>query len=221
MTLIEVMIAIIIFWIWVLVVMNMITSNIARLYDIKERDQAVTFAKEAMDIVYHIRDSNLERGQYRNCATIVESWTDPERCWPKFYDSGDEKMFTVYQDHEWTYVVEEHDPLVQDVSETELYLHEWTISIWAETLSTFWFDHESAHWWVNGDPQGYYRTIEFRPVQWTFDTLDWSNVIDPDSWSYSDLTDTILEITVRVLYQRNSATEFKQVVLQSIIWNIR
>jgi hypothetical protein len=39
----------------------MLISNISRLYDIRTKDTAVSLAKEAMDIVFHLRDSNIEK----------------------------------------------------------------------------------------------------------------------------------------------------------------
>ena len=61
MTLIEVLIALFVFAVGILAVVRVMTTNISVIDTMKVRMQAESLAKEGMDLVFNIRDTNLER----------------------------------------------------------------------------------------------------------------------------------------------------------------
>lgn len=150
-TLIEVIIAIYIFWVGILIILRILISNISRLADINSRDKAVSFAKEGMDIVFHLRDSNLERGMHRNCA--IMSSTTQGKCDARFYES-EQTYRTVNYVIDDLYSLEAID--TGDLEETTLRYHTWQIIGW---MSWFWYTHD-VDWWV---ATNYKRRITFTP----------------------------------------------------------
>lgn len=60
-TFIEVIIAITVFAIGVLAVLRLITQNLATLDDTQTRRTATFLAKEGIELVYNMRDSNLAK----------------------------------------------------------------------------------------------------------------------------------------------------------------
>lgn len=196
-TLIEVMIAIIIFGVWVLVVMWTITSNIWWLYEIREKDEAIMIAKEWMDMIYHVRDSNIERNGFWNCAI-----TDPsaENACSEFFYDDQEKYFTIWMSLTWSYDIN----VIASTWDvwTTVWYHTGTLytsTTWS-TLTGFWYNHNS----VGGIDSWFRRWITMRPVSW--------------SW-YANFTWSILEVTSEVTYMRWNQT--KSFVLQSFIGDIR
>ena len=70
MTLIEIIIALFVFAVGILAVVRVITTNIGIIDTMKVKIQAQSLAKEGIDLVFNIRDTNLERGVDRRCAFI-------------------------------------------------------------------------------------------------------------------------------------------------------
>lgn len=193
------MVTIIIFGVGIVVVMSTITSNIGRLYDIREKDTAVSIAKEWIDMVYHVRDSNIERNLFWNCAEI--DLAEPSTCGEYFYDDAD-KYFSISISLTGTYTMNVLTG-TGDVSST-IWYHTWVLydttwgASWA-VLSGFWYDHTS-NW---GYETIYSRWITFRSVDW-----------------YESNTGSILEVTSHVWYNRWWSRD-GNVVLQSFIGDIR
>ncbi len=148
-TLVEVLFSIIIFGTWILVILTMLTSNVSWIYDIRNRDTALAIAKEWMDIVYHIRDSNLERWQLRNCADL-----QPE-CNQLFF-TWSTAQFLLDFDPSWMYSLIPLD----SIDDARIYYHTWIIWTWA--IETFWYNHDP----VWGEETIFSRIIEFDTVDW-------------------------------------------------------
>ncbi len=70
MTLLEVLIALMVFAVGILAVIRVITTNISIIDTMKVRTQAQSLAKEGIDLIFNIRDTNLERGVDRQCAFL-------------------------------------------------------------------------------------------------------------------------------------------------------
>lgn len=81
-TLIEVLIAIVVFSIWILAVLQSITSNMATTVYNSQRTQATLLAKEALELTFHKRDSNILTWMPRDCLTPLpqENFTREEVC---------------------------------------------------------------------------------------------------------------------------------------------
>lgn len=62
------MIAITVFSIGVLAVMRVITQNISSMDKVEARTTATFLAKEGLELVYNMRESNLEKSLPRNCV---------------------------------------------------------------------------------------------------------------------------------------------------------
>ncbi len=192
-TLIEVLIAIYIFWVWILVVLRMLISNISRLYDIRTKDTAVSLAKEAMDIVFHLRDSNIEKGMDRDCVEMSDngwSW----QC-DRHFLSWTLTRYEIDRSLTWLYMFTE----IWSTGDAAVWYHTW---IWYTQDSTsytwFWYDHKSQ--WGNETP--FFRRIEIFPHP-----------------NYSGNTDRVLGVRSIVYYIRWWYS--KQVLLESSIGDMR
>jgi len=60
-TFIEIMIAIVIFSVWILAVLNLVTNNLKSMDQNDLKLQATLLAKEWIELVYNLRDSNLKK----------------------------------------------------------------------------------------------------------------------------------------------------------------
>lgn len=184
--------AIIIFGIGIIVIMSMLSSSVRILYDIKEKDTALTIAKEWIDMVYHLRDSNIERWMYWNCTDI--DFSAPDNCAEYLYTSWDVKEFTINRDETRWYQMEE----VATTGDTLLYFHTWTLyslSWWANTLDWFFYNHNATFSGVVWEETIYRRTIEIRPLSgyalWTWSVLEITSIVEYNRWS--DVRDVILQ----------------------------
>lgn len=194
MTLLEVIVAIIVFWVWIMVIMQMVTTNIWWIYEIRNKDTALSIAKEWIDIVYHVRDSNLERWALWNCAQI--DLDAPDACGALFYEGGDSTRYTVTFDPSTMYAMESY----VSTGDSTVYFHTWMVSVGWITwwpIETFWYNHDPS-WWRQTQ---FVRYLEFKPVPW----------YESNTWS-------VLQVTSSVLYWKEYESS---VVLESIVWNIR
>ena len=71
-TFIEVIIAITVFAIGVLAVLRLITQNLVTLDNTQMRTTATFLAKEGMELVYNMRDSNLDKSLPRDCLAYED-----------------------------------------------------------------------------------------------------------------------------------------------------
>ncbi len=67
----EIIIALFVFAVGILTVIRVITTNISIIDTMKIRIQAQSLAKEGIDIIFNVRDTNLARGMDRNCAYLT------------------------------------------------------------------------------------------------------------------------------------------------------
>jgi len=74
-TLIEVMIAITVFAIGVLAVLRLITQNLVTLDITQSRTTATFLAKEGIELVYNMRDSNLQKSLPWDCVLVPDLLT--------------------------------------------------------------------------------------------------------------------------------------------------
>lgn len=192
-SLIEVIIAIYVFGIGILVILKMILSNVTWLYDIRTKDTAVWLAKEAIDIVYHLRDSNVQKWMTWHCAVIAATAEHP--CEKYLLWSPAWSRWRVNRSLTGLYTIDERI----STWDAQLWYHEWTIAtVWGSQYSWFWYNHDSN----NGVATLYYRWIDITPVD-----------------AYSSYTGYVLKVRSTVQYRRWGTD--KQVVLESILWDIR
>lgn len=193
MSLIEVLIAIYIFGIGILVIFRMIISNITWLYDLRAKDTAVSLWKEAIDIVFHLRDSNIEKGVDRDCVSISRPWG---------IRTCDGSLLTSWLNRykldwslTWLYSLEE----ITTTWEAVLWYHTWELYVLSwQSYTWFWYNHDTSSW----VPTSFVRWIEVFP-QTNYPTETWY----------------VLWIRSRVEYQKWWIT--KEIVLESILWDMR
>ncbi len=191
-TLIEVLIAIYIFGIGILVILRMLISNISRLYDLRAKDTAVSLWKEAMDIVFHLRDSNIEKGMQWDCASIIQVWLSRE-CESSLLTSSMNK-YKVDRSLTGLYLFDE----IISTGEAVLWYHTWVVYIQSWVSYTwFWYNHDTSSW----IPTSFVRWVEFFPQT-----------------TYPTMTGYLLWVRSIVEYQRWTST--RQVILESVLWNI-
>lgn len=77
-TVIEIVIALILFGIGIVTLLRAIVYYVAAGEEVRQKSEAILLAKEAIDIVYNQRDTNIRRSVKRNCARIDA--TKPEAC---------------------------------------------------------------------------------------------------------------------------------------------
>ena len=70
-TLVEVIIAIVIFGVGILSILKILGNNILIIQHTKLKTQATMLAKEGIEIMYNLRDSNVDRSFERNCIKLV------------------------------------------------------------------------------------------------------------------------------------------------------
>lgn len=89
-SLIEVVIALFVFGIGILWILRLITQNIATVDDIKIKTQATLLSKEGLEIMIHLRNTNLKKSQPWNCFRISN-----DECDEYFLSWEQQKFFTV------------------------------------------------------------------------------------------------------------------------------
>lgn len=209
-TFIEIMIAILVFSIWIFAVLSLMTSNLRWLERNDLRLQGTLFAKEWLELVYNLRDSNLERELPWNCILnpdyinknsqeLVNELAksscvnDALNCLCPRYFGIWSSMVVSYMDGHYVFV----KPLSSNTgfdnlfAASQLYQHTWH---WIT-----WYSHEN--WWE--------ATVFARYI--TFDSIVenvWEKALDADK---------ILKVSSHVLWQKWWYTW--EVVLSSFIWN--
>ncbi len=191
-TLIEVLIAIYIFGIGILVILRMLISNISWLYDLRAKDTAVSLWKETMDIIFHLRDSNIEKGMPWDCASI-SFWGTWTCSWSLLTSSLN--RYRVNRSLTWLYELES----IATTWDAVLWYHTGIIytQSWVD-YTWFWYNHDTTQWVETT----FVRRVEVFP-QTNYPTMTWR----------------VLWVRSIVQYQRWWRNN--QVVLESILWDMR
>lgn len=149
-TIIELMISIIIFWVGILVILNILNKNIFFAKKVQIQTQATLLAKDAMEIVYNIRDTNYIRFRQWNYLT----WTNGTE---QYFSLG--KSYKVYTLLTWD------GNILEKVSNpnfltTRLYVLTWTFtnSVWETIYSGFYYNY------FTGEKTPFWRYITFTGV---------------------------------------------------------
>jgi len=190
-TLIEVLFAVIIFWVWILSIMTMVIENISLLDRIKNQTTATSLAKEWIEIVYNLRDSNLNKSVKWNCIDA----TDPD-CPNRFADG---MSFKTELNLNGYYRLSATD---SEFDSNVLYFHTWDIKDNTNWVLFTWF-------WYDYTPDNWEKTIFSRYIY--FDRVYLKNgwMADPSK---------LLKIESHVVYKKWATKE--EVVLESFIWEI-
>lgn len=112
MTLVEVLIAIFVFGIGILTILNVITKNMVTLDIVRIQNQASVLAKESLEMLINVRDTNILRAQPWNCVAMSElDSQNSSECVSRFL-TGDvvSKSFHIQQDPAGVYTMQEFEP---------------------------------------------------------------------------------------------------------------
>lgn len=200
-TFIEVIIAITVFAIGVLAVLRLITQNLVTLDITQSRTTATFLAKEWIELVYNIRDSNIAKWLPRDCVLKTGLLLDnpDQSCLWKFASwVQNNKVLQISFDSDWymyTLPVIAGTNFTQLWSGNRLYFSTWMVG-WHEI---FWYSSRPLAW---NPPSFFSRYILFTGVR------EWNALLPRES---------ILKIESHVLY--NKWTKTWEVVLESFIWN--
>ena len=164
-SLIEVLIAILIFAVGILAVLRMVTHNIFTVDKIKLQTDATMLASQAMQMVYTLRNTNIMKGLPRDCALPNElnnGSLGTEFCNMTFPTQGQVLTLSMQPTDEIDanpYVVvehAEHGDFHTMMDATRLYAHTGTIA--GETQLTR-YNHDQA-----GSKTSYARYLSFEPL---------------------------------------------------------
>lgn len=195
-TLIEILIWVIIFSVWILTILVVMAKNITVMDRLKNQTISTFLAKEWIEIVYNLRDSNLDKWLEWNCIQYNSQWA----CLEKFLVWN---TYKVQQTISWYNSMTISDT---DFESNKLYYHEWRIlnpNNWAPIplwnwFTGFWYSHE-----LSDNPTFFSRNIKFNTV---LSSCDWC-----------DDTDKLMKIESDVEYIKWSYTGW--IIMESFIWN--
>ena len=136
MTLVEIVIALVIFGTGILSVLTLLTYSINTSHIIANKTQATLYAKEAVELVSSIRDTNLLKFQDRQCATPKtgdQITAGDNNCQTEFFSSGKtQNSFLIATSITGSYEIK---PFVstgfwEDFSGAQLYRHTLALNQW-------------------------------------------------------------------------------------------
>jgi len=207
-TFIEILIAILVFSIWVFAVLSLMTSNLRWLERNDLRLQGTLFAKEWLELVYNLRDSNLERELPWNCILNDNGLNQVLQ-----NDVSEEDLVNTICDYfgEWKPIKISYDDWYVYVETTDtgfdnniLYYHDNSEENGRNPVN--WYSHEKKNLNKEWEPTVFARYITF---DWIFEQYGSDKQL-VDTWK-------IMKVSSHVIWQKWWYTW--EVVLSSFIWN--
>ncbi len=214
-TLIETIIMIWVFSIGILTVLNLLSQSLYSLDNVKLRTQATLLAKEGIDLVYNMRDSNLKKELPWDCIVKVDIYTKNLERLGKWNPWSNQEWLGIFCESyfsklSWdtnvlqigfdkdvyigagiTWSSEEFDVMFDS---NKIYLHSWSIS--KQNMKWYSYDNDE-----NAEETFFARYISFDEIK------DW------DSNSLSGWQ--ILKVESNVLWRKGWATG--HIVLESFV----
>lgn len=154
MTLIEVLITIVVFTSGILVILSVITNSLSLGRRSRNRTNATMLAKEWLEMMYNIRDTNLDRAQPRDCVPPINNNT----CAYYLSDVSSGTIFTI----EVTWA---NNIVISAWLTSRLYITTWSNGNIVYTHS------------ITSQPSPFYRTIIISDAQLPGDTIVINNNI--------------------------------------------
>jgi len=205
-TFIEVLVAITVFAIGVLAVLRLITQNLVTLDITQSRMMATFLAKEWMELVYNMRDSNIDKWLPWDCVLDPTFVTDIEwnmipelACMWNFSSSTNKVLQISFDSGVYTYA----NPVNLGANFNVLW--SWN-RLYYRTWDVWW---HKIFWYSSRPVPGIQPTLFSRYILFT-GVREWIHVLPRDS---------IMKIESHVLY--NKWTKTWEVVLESFIWNYK
>ena len=234
-TLIEILIAISVFAIGILAVLRVLTGNLSTLDTTNIKLQATVLAKEWIELLYNVRDSNLEKNLSRNCVMNSSIYTtsigdlnsyylnlnNPENFICSWYFSTDNLLQLSFDEKYYLYqaIIQKQESFDELFTRNQLCLYKDEF----EKLSRYAYC-SAKEWWTGTI---FARYLSFSPVY----ASDIVNTVKSVADSKSDSTESdtaqsaniklpeekILKVEVHVLYDKLGKTW--DIVFESFIWN--
>lgn len=207
-TLIEVIIAITVFSIGVLAVLNLIMKNLSTIDKVQTKITATILAKEWLELAYNIRDTNIQKWFARDCLlkpmidiNVAEIGAYTEDVCLSHFASGEANTVYQFGFSTWNYYFYTSST-TESWAFDELFaanrLYYYTGEIWWHAM--FWYGYTQDEWTWAEIP--FARYIIFKAVK------DGDNVLPMDK---------ILKAESHVLYRKWSYRW--DIVLESLIGN--
>lgn len=215
-TFIEILIAIIVFSIWIFAVLGLVTSNLRWVERNDLRLQGTLLAKEGLELVYNLRDSNLERELPRNCIMKHEiyGWnadtfgSELGKCVAEMPVKGENPELTCICPHYFG----KSSPIKVSYSDRNYVVVDYTDTTFSWNRL---YMHTGSRWelWYSHDNDGGQETVFSRYITFDYVLEDIWNPLEKNSLD----TGKILKVSSHVLWEKWSYTG--EVVLESFIWN--
>ncbi len=207
-TFIEIMIAIAVFSIGVLAVLRLVTQNLVSMDKTGTRTVATFLAKEWLELVYNIRDANLQKWLPRNCLLTDQNLGDmqvgdqveADKACARYFSSGADDTHVLNLWFVLTgYFIAESKSLPWNFTNNfkAFRLSAMTWNIGGKEFSRYGPGNQEWTW----DGTAFGRYILFKAVQ------DWEKLLP-----ISD----ILKVESHVLFIKGTTTG--EIVLESMIW---
>lgn len=212
-TFIEILIAIIVFSIWIFAVLGLVTSNLRWVERNDLKLQGTLLAKEGLELVYNLRDSNLERELPRNCIMKHEIYEwDADDFSKKFGECVSFMESSRVENPELACICPHYfgksSPIKVSYSDRNYVVVDYTDTTFSWNRL---YIHTGSKWelWYSHEEDGGQETFFSRYI--TFDSIG-------ETVSEKPLdADKILKVSSHVLWEKWSYTG--EVVLESFIWN--
>ena len=213
-TLIEVLIAITVFAVWVLAVLRILTWNLSIMDHTNMKLQSTVLAKEWLELLYNLRDSNLEKDLQWNCVLDqdIYSWT------PADLEEKTESSICA------GFFGNEADEILQLSFDKNSYYYQ-KISTYTDDFDDLFeknkiceFADDDMIWFAYCDAfEGWEDTFFARYLSFT-----WINISEASDLKISQTQeilpkDKIIKVESHVLYKKWHKTG--DVVFESFIWN--
>lgn len=201
---VEILIVIFVFWVWILGVLSVLTNSLAYFDNISTKTKASFLAKEGLEIAYNFRDSRIEEWLPWNyftgsCPHELYLWS-----WESL--STFKIWFSTWSNPYWIF---ETGPHYADNDFTS-YFNSYFLEIytWETAGNGSWLGYfvYNPRWEHEELPaKGFARYVEFTPI-----------LLNPNAESSAALdVNKIVKISSHALYKRGSLTW--EIVLESFI----
>ena len=210
-TLIEVLIAITVFAIGVLAVLRVLTWNLSIMDHTNIKLQSTVLAKEWLELLYNLRDSNLERWLQWNCVLDQSIYSinqddlileNENQICTGYFGSGDQLLQLSFDKDNYYYQnISEYSDTFDDLFDNNK-LCKFTWDIWGTSMS--WYAYCVQNSW---EPTFFARYLSFT----------WVDLSGYNETMQVLPKDKILKVESHVLYKKWYKTG--GIVFESFIWN--
>lgn len=231
-TLMEIMIAILVFSIWILAVLRVITWNLSVMDYTNRKLQSTVLAKEWLELLYNVRDSNLEKNLSWNCvmSPYVLTWTEDVLTSMINNANANNSLSSfesvICSDHFWVnkilqlsfnnnyYIIQNTKNKVDDF---DILFESNKLCLYKDleqNMSRYAYC-DDFEWW---EETFFARYLSFSPIDFDDEIKDKESDIKGKPNTYSLNTEPkILKVESHVLYRKWWKTG--DVVFESFIWN--